>query len=84
MSQASDFQAKLLPNYLATEEIAVYFKRGCLALPCSLTTLSLLLLLLPSSPLSFHSLTLSFSLAFLLSLLPSLFPLPFYNKALKP
>ena len=85
MSQASDLQVPLLPSYLATEKIAAYSKRDCLAPPHSLLShsfhfsCSLASLLLSSNPL-----TLSFSLAFLLSLLPSLFPLPFYNKALKP
>jgi hypothetical protein len=47
MSQASDLQAKLLPSYLATEKIAAYFKRGCLAL-LALSLLSPLCLLLSS------------------------------------
>ena len=88
MSQASDLQAKLLPGYLATENIAAYFKRGCLAPPCFLSLLSLSLpsllfffsspLLLLSNSLFLSSLS-SLSLFYLLS-----FPLPFYNKALKP
>ena len=84
MSQASDLQARLLPSYLATEKIAAYFKKGCLAPPHSLTPLALLLLhhssplLLLSNSLFLSSLS-SLSLFYLLS-----FPLPFYNKALKP
>jgi hypothetical protein len=98
MAQASDLQAKVLPNYLATVKT---IKRGAQPPPRSLTPLSsylsLLSLLSPlpilfvfSSPLSF--LSLSFSLASPLSLPLSLFlslsllsfPLHFYNKALKP
>jgi hypothetical protein len=73
MSQASDLQAKLLPSYLATEKIAAYFKRGCLALSHSSHS-SCYLALTPFSSLSSllfvlsSSLSPSYSLAFLLSL----------------
>jgi hypothetical protein len=98
MSQASDLQARLLPSYLATEKIAVYFKRGCLAPPCFLTSLALPfpLLSLPLSP--SYSLPFALSLSLSLSLSPSLlftmaglslfylvsFSLPIYNETLKP
>jgi hypothetical protein len=95
MPQDSDLQTRLLPSYLATEKIAAHFKRGCLAPPRSLTPLTLL-----SSLLTLSSHSLSYSLTFSLSLSPHFpplghgqslslfyllsFPLPFYNKALKP
>jgi hypothetical protein len=98
MVQASDLQAKLLPSYLARVKTIKGLFSPCLhsyfLLSYSLTCLPLNRSLSPSlcslfvflSPLlSSPPLNLSFSLAFPLSLFYFLsYPLPFYNKALKP
>ena len=91
MSQASDLHDKLLPSYLATEKIAAQHKKGCLALShvLALTPLSLLsplLSLLLSSLSTFSLFPFLSSWPWLVSLFFYLlsFPLPFYNKALKP